>query len=409
MRPDSRPFPAIALALAVATTSAAANPDDDEHAKYSVVEITLPSAPDCIPGFWHATVARRLNERGEVVGDTVCDVATGDEAFPILIGGSDAFRWNRAAGATMLPSFAADRVDLYARDINESGTAIGWEFEADGGARAPVWPRAGGISLAVEPQGCPFLGLFSLGEGINDRGALLSRDARTTATGACSIVWILKLASGEEFVGPIGTPRQLNNNGLAVGQSGNRAMRWSPAGGEVVLYQDPTGQRSGFAWSINDRNEAVGRFTHIDEQFCAVSETATFWAANARQTILARLRGDTHASAFGINNRSQVVGQSYTLPSCTEYDQALSRAVIWKGTRAVDLNSLVPQRFAREFHLETGSAINDRGQIVARGIRRHERRVPCPQIESDPETGENVYNPSVTCHNLYSFLLTPQH
>jgi hypothetical protein len=72
-------------------------------------------------------------------------------------------------------------------------------------------------------------------------------------------------------------------------------------------------------------------------------------------------------------------------------------------------NSLVPKRFAREFHLETASAINDRGQIVARGIRRGEPRAPCPQIESDPETGENVYNPSVTCHNLYSFLLTPKH
>lgn len=80
----------------------------------------------------------------------------------------------------------------------------------------------------------------------------------------------------------------------------------------------------------------------------------------------------------------------------------------YQGTRAVDLNSLVPKRFAREFKLSIGAAINDRGQIVARGIRRGEPKMPCPQREWDAEAGQEIYNASITCQNEYAFLLTPK-
>ena len=135
-----------------------------------------------------------------MVGDTICEVETGDATAPVLPDNSAGFRWTRAAGAMMLPSLATDFTDVLARDINESGTAIG----------------------------------------------------------GCNLVWVLKLTSGEEFVGPTGTPRQLNNRGVGVGQSGKRAIRWSPATGELVLYEDPTGVKTGVAWATNDRNEAVG-------------------------------------------------------------------------------------------------------------------------------------------------------
>ena len=103
--------------------------------------------------------------------------------------------------------------------------------------------------------------------------------------------------------------------------------------------------------------------------------------ANAQQTQLNPLRGDTHTWAYSINNRSQVVGYSYLPTGGCELDVAQSRAVIWEGRRAVDLNSLVPKRFAREFRLSIGAAINDRGQIVARGVRG-EPKMPCPFIDS---------------------------
>jgi hypothetical protein len=396
----------LALAFAAAATSAQGKPDPDD---YSIVEIALPADPACLAGFWHVTSGRRLNESGEVVGDDTCVIATGDDTAPAVIGGSDAFRWNGASGATMLPALSAGSADTLGRDINEGGTAIGWEFASDGSSLAPVWPRAGGVSLAIEAQNCDGFGGLALGDSINDRGDLLSDDYRADATGFCRFVWVLKLASGEEFDGPAnGAPRQLNNNGIAVGQSENRAMRWSPTTGEVVLYGDPTSHSIGIALSINDRNEAVGRITQLNEtQSCIVSDNAALWAASAQQTILGRLRGDTHAAALGINGHSQVVGHSYRQPTCEEFDSTQSRAVIWEGGRAVDLNSLVPKRFAREFQLAIATAINDRGQIVARGVRRGERKLPCPRFDYDPQTGENFYNASITCQNEYSFLLTP--
>lgn len=354
-----------------------------------------------------------MNERGEVVGDDTCVIATGDETAPAVIGGSDAFRWHRSLGATMLPALSANSRETYARDINESGTAIGWEDRGDFTFVAPVWPRAGGVSLAIEPEACDiFFGAFSIGDGINDRGDLLAIDDKLDAAGNCTFsVWVMKLATGEELTGPAnGVTRQLNNNRVAVGQSSNRAMRWSPTTGEVVLYDDPTFQSNAIAWSINDRNEAVGHIAHFDQTGCIGRETAAFWAADGQQTLLNPLRGDMHTWAYAINNRSEVVGYSYTqAQACNEPDVTQSRAVIWEGRRAVDLNSLVPKRFAHEFKLSIGAAINDRGQIVVRGIRRGEPKMPCPRIDFDPETGENFYNDSVLCQNVYAFLLTPKH
>ena len=412
MRQNSLALSTPALVFMATATSVQAGPAD-EHEKYSVTEIVLPADSTCLAGFWHATTARRVNERGEVVGDDICVIATGDETAPAVIGGSDAFRWNRTAGATMLPALSPDSVETFARDINESGTAIGWEFRSDGTAVAPLWPRAGGVSLAIEPQPCDLsFGAFSIGDGINDHGDVLVSDDRTDATGSCSFsVWVQKrAATGEEFIGPAsGVARQLNNNGVGVGQSSNRAMRWSPETGEVVLYADPTPQSIAIAWSINDSNEVVGWISHFDQQVCQTGQDAVFWAANAQQTLLPALGQDAFAAAYNINGHSVVVGHSYKQPLCEEFDPAKSRAVIWENGRAVNLNSLVPKRFAREFKLTLASAINDRGQIVVRGIRRGEPKAPCPRIDFDPVTGENFYNASITCQNQYSFLLTPKH
>jgi uncharacterized membrane protein len=411
MRTDPTCLPVLVLALLVPVTPAQADPGPAKGArKYSVVEIALPADPHCVAGFHTATFARRLNERGEVTGSDLCNVATGDETFPILAGASDAFRWDRTSGATMLPSITADAIDTFGRDINESGTVVGQEFKADGTVIAPLWPRSGGVSEAFQPAACdPFFPL-AFGQSINDRGTVLGLDDRAGENGFCTIVWILKLASGEEIVGPRGVPQQVNNRDVAAGQRDNAAVRWSPATGEVVLFQDPTGRSVGHPWSINDRNEVVGHVFHQDDQACVVGEDPMFWAANAAATTLGTLPGDERGVAFNINRKGQIVGSSFNQADpCDVPDPAQSRAVIWRGIRPVDLNTLVPRRFAREFQLTFASAINDRGQIVARAVRRGEPKLPCPRIDFDPETGENVYNASITCHNEYSFLLTPKH
>jgi uncharacterized membrane protein len=410
MRPGS--FSLTVFALAFIVTASAARAGNDANEKFTVAPIDAPADPDCLPGFWRATTARRMNERGEVIGDDICVVATGDPTAPAVIGGSDAFRWHQALGATMLPALSTNSRETYGRDINESGTAIGWEDRGDFTFVAPVWPRAGGVSQAIEPEACDVaFGAFSIGDGINDGGDLLVLDDKVDAAGVCQIgVWVLKLASGEELVGPTsGRGYQLNNNRVAVGQSSNSAIRWSPTSGEMVLYADPTFQSSAIAWSINDRNEAVGHINQFD-QGCISGQSAAFWAADGQQTLLDPLRGDANTWAYAINNRSEVVGYSYSqAPGCDEPDIAQFRAVLWEGGRAVDLNSLVPQRFAREFKLSIGAAINDRGQILARGVRRGEPKMPCPRIDFDPVTGENFYNDSVFCQNVYAFLLTPKH
>ena len=107
MRPSLLNLTNDALTIPLTATSAQPGHDDDDQDTYSVTEIVLPADQDCLAGFWHATTARRMNERGEVVGDDICVIATGDDTAPAVIGGSDAFRWDRTSGAAMLPAVSA--------------------------------------------------------------------------------------------------------------------------------------------------------------------------------------------------------------------------------------------------------------------------------------------------------------
>lgn len=86
MRPNAS---SLIVAFAFIAPSAQAGHEND--GKYTVVEIVAPADPECLPGFWRATTARRMNESGEVVGDDICVIATGDETAPAVIGGSDGY------------------------------------------------------------------------------------------------------------------------------------------------------------------------------------------------------------------------------------------------------------------------------------------------------------------------------
>jgi hypothetical protein len=115
--------------------------------------------------------------------------------------------------------------------------------------------------------------------------------------------------------------------------------------------------------------------------------------------------------AYAINLHGTSVGYSVANETCsnTPYNPLNHRAVIWdKNGTVSDLNSLIPRRVALDLQLTVASAINDRGEILVRGIRINEPKDRCPTYVLDPVTNEFVYDASTTCYSERAYLLVPR-
>lgn len=405
MRTESFRCTAIAVVLLATSAAAAASSDDKtKRTRYAVTPIVVSDDGTCEPGFQRFVYARRLNEAGMAVGYADCFVATGDPAAPYLPRGVRAFRWTKSQGAVELSALSSQPLDVLARDINDQGVAVGYEFPPDVVMRDLIWSPGGGVATVFPASPCAFA--LTRAEAVNNRGSIAGADYRPNELGFCTSRWLLKLASGEEIAGPEGTPFHMNNNDVLVGDSGQNIVRWSPATGATTLYQGVGGLTASQAWSINDRNEAVGEVIEYDSAGCTTRSDAKLWAADGAESTLPLLRRGVAASAFGINNRGQIVGNVQVALTC-DTDVSSYRAVIWSDGEVRNLNKLTPKAFSREYQLTFATGVNDRGQITVRAIRRDEPQVPCPIWDYNFETGEEFYNADRMCRNEYAFLLTP--
>src|SRR5260370_3925860 len=150
---------------------------------------------------------------------------------------------------------------------------------------------------------------------------------------------------------PDGAADAINDRGQAVGYSGT-----CTAALHAVLWEDgkasplPDLGTGATAFGINDRGQIVGLVGSPDN--------STFYASlwqNAAITNLQTLPGDFAAIASGINNRGQVVGS--TLDSSFNW----SHAFIWQDGVMTDLNTLFPTD--SNLFATMANKINERGQI----------------------------------------------
>jgi probable HAF family extracellular repeat protein len=119
--------------------------------------------------------------------------------------------------------------------------------------------------------------------------------------------------------------------------------------GRLSALQLLPGGNNSYALDMNDRGQVVGfADTDVYDLDCAAAKTAGFrfqaviWEPNGSVRQLAPLDGDTVASAFGINSKGQVVGNSGVCANTTPPPYVSSaHAVLWErdGT-PIDLGSL---------------------------------------------------------------------
>ena len=173
----------------------------------------------------------------------------------------------------------------------------------------------------------------------------------------------------------------INDRGEAVGISGTcyRAVGALSAK-HAVLWEDgqaiDIGNLGGIAWNtpaaINNRGEIAGFSDLPGDDPDHPNFHAFFWTRRGGIEDLGTLPGDTRSLAFGLNERSQVVGESRGPTG--------RRAFIWQHGVMTDLNTLVAPGSPRLLY---ANDIDDDGEIVGQA--------------QDPSTGE-----------LFAFVAVPR-
>jgi probable HAF family extracellular repeat protein len=179
----------------------------------------------------------------------------------------------------------------------------------------------------------------------------------------------------------------LNDAGDVVGISGecNKAVgRFSAK--HIVLWHDGKPREiktfDGSGWNtptdINDHGEVVG-FANMLPDIAAdgsleFNPVAFIWSKEKGVRKILPLEGDTNSVAYAINNRGQVVGQSFGGPEG-------SRAFVWENGKATDLNEVSSGEAGTYLVLAEG--INDRGDITGQSCTLVDNAC-APQAPSSP-------------------------
>jgi probable HAF family extracellular repeat protein len=245
------------------------------------------------------------------------------------------FAWQDGV-MTALPPFPGG-IDSYAAGVNNKGQVVGW---AENGVHDPTCNDVPPFNQVLQFEAAIW------GPRQNQMTQLppLAPDPDSAATA-------------------------INNKGQVVGISGLCSNAVGGASAEHALLWEngvPTdlGNIGGQAWntpiSINNQGEIVG-FGNISGDENAPENPAAFiWSPANKMQEIPPYGTDTNNAAFDINEKGQVVGNSFNVTANT------SRATLWQDNTLNDLNTLVIQ--PTSLYLTLAQGINDAGEITGTAI-----------------------------------------
>ncbi|MFE9560215.1 hypothetical protein ACFYM0_03820 [Streptomyces sp. NPDC006487] len=205
------------------------------------------------------SLATRVNDNGEIIGS----------ARFAGTSNTSAVRWDANGkvmylGASQFPSPAS------ARDINNRGTVAGDTYD----------PVAGGHRAARALRCCVFRVMTGASDGsgayeLNNRDVVLGSTKigdriETVRWDNSGGMVVMKPAPGTSWR----TVHALNDPGLAVGTSDQRAAIWDATGNATLLPDETPGRvlRNSLALTINNAGQILGRVSYWD-----VPEHAVIW------------------------------------------------------------------------------------------------------------------------------------
>jgi uncharacterized membrane protein len=347
-----------AAALAVAAPAAAAS-SEQSTPRYVLTDL------GALPG-GTASFALGVSPDGAAVGTS----RTGTGSRPQL-----AVRWRdgHVENLGTLPGSTFSR----AFEVNGSGQAVGEAFTAPPEtSRAVLW-EADGTLRDLGTLGGP----SAVANAIDERGRAFGVSSQASGPSVAT-VWERTGPRALPAVDPgasgISRVNAVTTSGRAVGSAPARTETGSTVG--VATRWDPRGQswtatalerlesgRFATAYGVSENGTAVGEATRLDPTDSAPARTSTRavrWDGT-RVTELPAVGSYRFTRANEVANRGDVVGHASGFAGFPTIDGV---AVLWRGDRAVDLNTAVVGG-TDGFVLRTAESVNDAGQIVGFGSR----------------------------------------
>ncbi len=289
-----------------------------------------------------------INDHGQVVGNSYSTA------------GLHAFIWDPVNGMTDLGDLPGGSSRSTAYGINNNGQVVG-EATAATGTRGFLWdPVNGMMDLGDLPGGND----LSVAYKINNNGQITGLSHTSTGNHAflsqsgASLVDLGGFPGVSGFNDSFG--RDINNQGQVVGRarlsSGrNHAILWDATNGMIDLGEIPGGGDYSEALGINDLSQVVGQST------AAAGVSAFLWQSGTGMINLGDLPGGNYFSiARDINNNGQIVGQG-------DVGDESFRAALWDTSGNItNLNSVL-NASSSGWLLMDAMAINEQGWITGIG------------------------------------------
>jgi probable HAF family extracellular repeat protein len=244
------------------------------------------------------------------------------------------FLWSAGVMSALPP--LPGGIDSYAAGINNHGQVAGW---AENGVHDSTCNNTPPVNQVLQFEG---------------------------------VVWGPKLAEMTQLSplapDPDSAATAINDKGQIVGISGLCANAVGSTSAEhAVLWEnkyaapiDIGNFDGGLAWNtptaLNNRGQAVGFGNQKGSPATAFNPIGFFWTKQRGIKPIPPIGDDTNSWAWGINDRGQVVGQSFNTNS------GESRAFLYMDGRLTDLNTLIQGDSSLD--LQLANDINDRGEIV---------------------------------------------
>ena len=230
----------------------------------------------------------------------------------------------------------------------------------------------------------------STGVGVNDWGevAINAMSSPMQSGPAQGQVFLYRRGRMTEIRMPPGCSEShalgINNAGQVVGDclwsarrvGGTSPFLYDSRTGAVTILPMPAPYLRGWVSQVNDAGEVIG---DASQPGCCLH--ATLWRGN-RMTDLGAPAGYPNSIGESLNSRGEAVGNCFlgldsfkgVLSMHAGGDNALRRyldrssehAFVYSGGKMQDLNDLVPKD--ADWILEEAHGINDRGQIVGKGL-----------------------------------------
>lgn len=372
--------------------------------RYRVDELPIPEAlrAGCLADYRAGASIQDINDFGIVNANFNCHTQV-DLATSTLRSRGAAFVASRWFGAVELPR-PPEPGFSFSSTVNNRGEIFGFET-VDGGITGVRWTLFGGYERVFHDPTCGFIQSSSVADG-NGRyivGGGLRPDPNLPPpldTLCLQQVWLIRAPDGVESIGPPGSATAINAHDMAVGVSNQSAVSYHVPTATLRVLHASDSTHHAEALDINDLGEVAGRIYEPIPGFsqCGAIGVAVRWERDGREILLPHLPGAISSHAFGLGYDGETVGDSGAGGNCEES----TRATLWKGGRAFDLNTLIPK--SAGITLTHALSINRRGQISANGFDDAEPLVKCTRTEF--VDGALVIS-VMPCRNLRTYVLTP--